>query len=288
MKLASRELGVRAPESVEGFGDGTKAPIVVLHGLYGSARNWSTAGRKIAAKTGRRAVGVDLRNHGSSPHAETMTYAELAADVVEWLDAHAIERAVLIGHSLGGKTALAVACRHARRVEALLVVDIAPRRNRPDPSLLEALLAVDLESATGRPEIELSLREAIPDEATRLFLLTNLVRDNLAPDNLTATNLVAGSERFRWQANLTALQRSLDDLGASPLEPGERYDGPTTFLVGGRSGYVRAADEPVILEHFPHAKIVVFENSGHNVHVEGGDAFVEAVASALDRGAPSG
>lgn len=242
------------------FGGEANRPLAILHGLYGSSRNWSSVARKLSSAL--RPFALDLRNHGASPHAPTMSYPEMAEDVIEWLNDRGLERVALMGHSLGGKVAMAVACRFPERVERLVVVDVAPKHYSPDPTLLEALLKVDLEGVARRSRVEDQIRDAIPDGSTRQFLLTNLVRDG---------------DRFAWLANLPVLKRELSRLGESPVGQGDRYSGPVLFMAGGRSTYVEAGDQGSIHSVFPGASIRFFEESGHNVHIDGGDAFVEAV-----------
>ncbi len=258
MKLAHRDLG-----------GGGRPALVVLHGLYGSSRNWATAGRRLADRFA--VVAVDLRNHGASPHDPDCSYQALAGDVVELLDELELERLTLMGHSLGGKVAMRVACVAPDRIERLYVLDIAPKQYRRDPSLLDALLSVDLAGLSRRSEVDDRLRESIPDDPTRQFLLTNLERCN---------------DGFRWQANLAGLRAGFDDIARSPLRPGDRYPGPTHFIAGGRSAYLSSSDIEAAREHFPSATLDVLAESGHNVHVDGGDAFVATVfARLLDKNA---
>ncbi|HVS64494.1 MAG TPA: alpha/beta fold hydrolase [Thermoanaerobaculia bacterium] len=259
---------------VRDLGGGGRPPLVVLHGLYGSSRNWVTAGRALSEHF--HVLALDLRNHGQSPHHSGMGYDDLVADVLATLDTQSVERAGVMGHSLGGKVAMALACRAApERVRELYVLDIAPREYTADTGLLDALLAVDLSRVSRRAEAEEQLADAIPDRALRLFLLTNLVRGPDAPDRPDG----AGQD-YVWQADLEALRSGMSEIRANPLEPGDRFEGPTRFIVGGGSRYVSAGDREVILRHFPKAEIIELEDVGHDVHIEGGDGFLSAVLSA--------
>jgi pimeloyl-ACP methyl ester carboxylesterase len=236
-------------------------PIVILHGLLGSSRNWQTVGAGLS-RAGRVAA-LDLRNHGLSPHASGMSYAEMAEDVVAWLDAQRIARATLLGHSLGGKVAMLLACRHPSRVERLIVVDIAPKDYHSATHRAEfaAMTDLDLASLASRAEAEHRMEARVPDWAMRKFLTTNLER-------------IDGG--WRWVVNLPVLTAALPEIERNPLVETDCYGGPTRFIVGGRSGYVRPADEAVILRHFPAAEIVRLAECGHNPHIEARIPFLAA------------
>jgi pimeloyl-ACP methyl ester carboxylesterase len=238
--------------------------MVLLHGLLGSSRNWQTAGRELAAV--RRVYALDLRNHGLSPHAARMPYESMMADVLAWLDLHGIGQAELIGHSMGGKVAMLLACRHPERVARLVVVDIAPKgyswpeRRREFAAMNE----LDLASLRSRADAEARLEASVPGWAERKFLTTNLER------------LEGG--RWGWQIDLPAITAALPELERNPIGPDDRYAGPALFIAGGKSGYVKPADSEVILAHFPSARLEVIAASGHNPHIEAREAFVRAVA----------
>jgi pimeloyl-ACP methyl ester carboxylesterase len=251
--LYHRELGT--PERAD------RPPIVILHGLLGSSRNWQTVGAGLAP-TGRVAA-LDLRNHGQSPHASGMSYADMAEDVVGWLDAQRIERAILLGHSLGGKVAMLLACRQPARVARLIVVDIAPRdyRSAGHREELAAMTELDLARLASRAEAEQRMEARVPDWAMRKFLTTNLER---------------GERGWRWVANLPVLTAALPEIERNPLSDADRYEGPARFIVGGRSPYVRPSDEAGILRHFPAADIVRLAECGHNPHIEARVPFLAA------------
>ena len=236
---------------------------MLLHGLLGSSRNWQTAGRELATRY--HVCALDLRNHGTSPHTTEMSYPAMVADVLAWLDAHALHRAMLVGHSLGGKVAMLLACRHPERVERLVVVDIAPRDYQwlAHRAEFAAMNELDLEHLASRAEAELRFEARVDDWAMRKFLTTNLERDD------------AGA--WRLQVNLPVLTNALPQLEKNPLQPDDRYDGPTRFIVGGRSRYVLPEDEPEIRRVFPRAEIIRLEKSGHNPHMETRAEFVQAV-----------
>jgi esterase len=245
------------------LGGGGKPPLVLLHGMLGSSRNWQTAGADLAARY--HVFAVDLRNHGRSPHADTMSYAEMMADVLAWLDAQGIARATFVGHSMGGKVAMLLACRHPERVERLVIVDIAPKNyfwpaHRQSFAAMNELNLADLRS---RAEAELRFEARVPSWPMRKFLTTNLERD---PEG-----------KWFWQINLPVLTTALPELEKNPLASGDRFDGPVRFLAGGKSNYIEAEDHAVIRTHFPDAEIRVLANSGHNPHMESRGEFVAAV-----------
>ncbi len=256
MELSHRDLG----------GSG-KPPLVILHGMLGSSRNWQTAGRDLAARY--HVLALDLRNHGASPHAEEMSYEVMMADVIGWMDKHRIARATIVGHSMGGKTAMLLACRQPARVERLVVVDIAPKDYHWVAHRAEyaAMHELDLEHLKSRAEAELKFEARVDDWAMRKFLTTNLERDSHG--------------HWRWAVNLPVLTNALSRLEKNPLAAADRYDGPTLFVTGGRSAYVNAEDLAAIRMHFPQAQIETIAESGHNPHMEKREEFVRRVLGAV-------
>jgi pimeloyl-ACP methyl ester carboxylesterase len=241
-------------------------PLVLLHGMLGSSRNWQTAGRDLAA--GWHVLAPDLRNHGLSPHRSEMDYPSLVADVVGWMDAVGVRRAQVMGHSMGGKVAMLLACRHPERIEGLTVVDIAPRSyfwpgHRASFAAMNELTLADLKS---RAEAEMRFEARVPSWPLRKFLATNLERTE------------AGG--WRWQINLPALTAALPTLEGNPLVASDSYAGPVRFVAGGQSAYIEPDDHAVIRHHFPAARIDVIPESGHNPHMEAREAFVRLVRGA--------
>jgi pimeloyl-ACP methyl ester carboxylesterase len=253
VRLNARELG--------GAG---KPPLVLLHGLLGSSRNWQSAGADLAGTY--HVFALDLRNHGRSPHAEVMTYAAMVDDVLAWMDAHGLARVTLLGHSMGGKVAMLLACRNPQRVERLIIVDIAPKDYTSQAHRAEfaAMNALDLRALTSRAEAEARFEAFVPDWAMRKFLTTNLERDEAAGG-------------WKWLVNLPVLTASLPGLEADALAEKDRFDAPTDFVVGEKSSYVKAEDREAILMHFPFTRFVTIAGSGHNPHMEARVVFVKAV-----------
>lgn len=239
--------------------EGPGLPVVILHGLLGSSRNWLTVGRKTGL--GGSVYALDLRNHGESFHHGEMNIPLLAGDVAEWMQAHLDQPAVLIGHSLGGKAAMRLALDHPQTVSALVVVDIVPRiydgHHRGD---IEALCKLDVHNLSDRKQADQLLAPVIPAWGLRQFLLTNLRR---------------GEDGWEWQINLQAIHRHLADLSANPLQAGEQSNIPTLLLRGTRSDFVRRGEEALLQNHFPNLTTVAIE-AGHNLHIENTPAFVEA------------
>lgn len=249
---------------------GAGPPLVILHGHLGSSRNWRGAGPRLAAATGRRAVALDLRNHGQSPWAAPWDYPTLAGDVRAWLDAAGLGRAVLVGHSMGGKTALRLALDAPERVAALVVVDIAPRAYEGVFDVeLAALRDLDLGALQSRREADEALAAAVPDWALRQFLLTNLGR---GPDGGLA-----------WSIPLPFLAAHRAAVAAAVAAPGEAFAGPALFVRGGRSDFVTDADLPAIRAVCPAAEVVTLPGAGHNLHHDQPEAFAAAVAAWLGR-----
>ncbi|RRK00472.1 alpha/beta fold hydrolase [Opitutaceae bacterium TAV3] len=262
------------------LGGAGKPPLVLLHGLLGSSRNWLSAGGELAAGgvgegggEGFHVFALDLRNHGRSPHVEEMSYETMVGDVVAWLDEHVAGGGpvTLLGHSMGGKVAMALACRYPARVTRLVVVDIAPKDYLSQAHRAEfaAMNELELSGLRSRGEAELRFEARVADVAMRKFLVTNLERMEDDAGN---------GAGWRWVVNLPILTRMLPELESSPLREGERFDGPVLFVTGGRSHYVRRPqDEGLIRHHFPAAQFVTLAGSGHNPHMEARAEFVRAV-----------
>jgi len=241
---------------------GAGQPVAILHGLFGSGRNWASIAQWLA--TQHRVIALDLRNHGASPWADTMDYADMAEDVRATLDALGHRRFALIGHSMGGKVAMAAALAQGAAVERLVVVDIAPAPYPPAHlAYVRAMRALDLAGIRRRAEADARLATVVSDAAERAFLLQNLVFE-------------AG--QARWRLNLAAIEREMPLLAGFPAIPaGAAYRGPALFLSGGRSGYLRPGHEPEIRRLFPDARIARIADSGHWLHAEQPQAFLDIV-----------
>ena len=254
------------PHSVSLFavtsGDPQARPLVILHGLLGSSRNWAGIQKLLANAYDCHAL--DLRNHGNSPYAPSMDYAGQAADVVSYLEANGIETCILVGHSMGGKVAMAVAANAPEKVSHLVVVDIAPKAYAPRwQAEFAAMRSLDVGSMRTRAEAEAALEPTVPDWAFRKFLLSNLDR--------------RAEGGFVWRVNLPLLEASLPQIFAHSLEGHEGFSGPTLFLRGERSNYVLDDDLHLIRQHFPKGVLRTVEEAGHTVHFDQPVAFASAL-----------
>lgn len=257
--LTCRDLG----------GEG-KPPLVVVHGFLGSSRNWQLTGRDLATHVHVQAL--DLRNHGDSGTAEDMGWDALVADIKAWCASRGLQRARFLGHSLGGKVLMRLACVAPELVEDLIVVDIAPKSYafQSHRHELAALMDLELSGLASRAEAEIRLEGRVPDLAMRKFLLTNLGR--------------TAEGAWCWLLPLPWLAAALPTLEASPLAATMRFRGRTTFILGGKSRYVSEEDEPLIRHHFPEAVIHTIREAGHNPHMDARAEFVGLVVAALRRG----
>jgi pimeloyl-ACP methyl ester carboxylesterase len=242
-------------------GDGP--PVVLLHGLFGAARNFGALQRAIAPRY--RVITLDMRNHGDSPHAPDMRYPTLAADVHETLLSLGIEKAAVIGHSMGGKTAMAMTLRWPDQVGRLLVADIAPViYQHGNGTIANAMAAIQLTPALTRPEADAALADAVPRADIRAFLLQNLRFGASA----------------HWRIGLGEIAAAIADLEGWIDLPGT-YTGPTVFVTGANSDYVLPEHRPVIRTQFPGARFVAVKNAGHWVHADNPAGFQSVVEAFL-------
>jgi len=238
------------------FGAKEGEPLVILHGLFGMLDNWFTFGKKFAEKF--TVYLVDQRNHGQSPHSDEWNYKVMSDDLLEFFDEQKIEKANIIGHSMGGKTAMYFAGEHAERVMKLIVVDIAPRvypTNHDD--IVTALLSVDIENLKSRHEADEQLSRFIPDFSTKQFLLKNLSRKE------------NDSTKFEWKFNLQVIAENIQEVGEE-IKYGTII--PTLFIRAEKSYYISDTDETAIKKLYPNSEIISID-SGHWVHAEKPEEF---------------
>jgi esterase len=241
------------------------SPVVVMHGLFGSGRNWMTAARRLASE--HRVFALDLRNHGTSPHVDTMSYPEMAEDVYETITSLGVGPVGLVGHSMGGKTAMLTALRHPAVVDRLVVVDAAPVTYPPAfVAYAQAMRTADLSSVQRRADVDVQLADAVPSAGTRAFLLQNLILDD---------------EGARWRPNLPVIEAALPALSGWPEDESGTYEGPTLFVFGGKSDYVQQDHRPTIERYFPQVRYAEIPEAGHWVHAERLDDFLAAVTPFL-------
>ncbi len=253
MKLFFRQLG-------------QGKPMIILHGLLGSSDNWHSLG-KLFAETFSVYL-IDQRNHGLSPHSDEFNYKVLTQDLEEFIKENKIEKPHLIGHSMGGKTAMNFAVKNPDALNKLIVVDIVPKKYivRHD-RLIEGMKAIPLDEISSRAEAEVSMAGYEPDPAVRQFLLKNLSRNS--------------EGKFVWKVNLPIIDQHLQETGEGMIYKGT-FDGPTMFINGEKSDYFKAGDEISIKKIFPQAKFISLD-TGHWVQAEKPQEFAQTVLQFLDQ-----
>ena len=242
---------------------GEGPPVVLMHGLFGQARNFGAIQRALVPRF--RVIALDMRNHGESPHAADMRYPTQAADVRETLLALGIERAAIVGHSMGGKAAMALALQWPDAVGRVLVSDIAPvPYQHGNTAFAAAMQAIPLSPALTRKEADAVLAETVDDETLRPFLLQNL-RFGADP---------------HWRIGLREIAAAIPDLEGWVDLPGT-YTGPSLFVTGARSTYVLPEHRSVIRHLFPAARFVAVKNAGHWVHADNPAGFLSVLEAFL-------
>ncbi|MCF6306169.1 MAG: alpha/beta fold hydrolase [Rhodobacteraceae bacterium] len=242
---------------------GGKPPLLIVHGLFGSARNWGVLQKRLGKD--RQVLAVDLRNHGDSFHDDDNSYGALADDLAEVIMAHG-GIADVLGHSMGGKAAMVLALQQPELVQHLLVADIAPvGYGHSQMHNLEAMRSVDLTGVTRRAEVDAQLQANVSEAPLRAFFLQSLA---------------LGENGARWKLNLDALGNAMDEILGFPAINGN-FSGPTLFVHGGASDYVTAAHHQRILELFPDAEFNEIAGAGHWLHAEKPREFQQAVTDFL-------
>lgn len=241
-------------------------PLIILHGLLGASGNWHTLSRTVFSDH-FDVYAVDQRNHGRSPHADAFNYEAMAEDVRDFIHQHDLGPVHLLGHSMGGKTAMRATLDYPDLVDRLVVADMAPKAYPPHHlGLMEALRRIDPSTYDDRSAIDDALAEDVPSYPIRQFLLKNLSYD--------------ADEGYAWQMNLEVIYEQYDQVNQAITAAGT-FDGPTLFVRGGRSDYVRTEDLPHIRTLFPQAELATIEDAGHWVHAEAPEDFSETVVAFL-------
>jgi len=232
---------------------GKGKPIIILHGLFGSLRNWKSFAKLLA--NNYQVITLDLRNHGQSDFTDTMTYPEMADDVMNLIKKLSLENLSLIGHSMGGKVAMINALRHPSLIEKLIVLDIAPvSYTHRYGKLFEAMQDLPLNLVKNRIEAGTILNNQINDTFLTQFLLQNLNRDE---------------NGFQWRINLQAILNNIELISGFPdIETAIKYDKPALFLGGNNSHFIQSQYYKTIRDYFPGAVIELIENAGHMLHIE--------------------
>lgn len=244
---------------------GSGPNLIILHGLFGSLDNWRTMSRRLSDHF--RVFSVDLRNHGSSPHCDEFDYESMAADIRKFMHEHSLRASHLPGHSMGGKAAMQCALSYPDMVDALIVVDIAPRSYPGGhEDILKQLSSLRPERLSGRKEAEGELSRRIADQSVRSFLLKNLVS--------------SPTGGLRWKMNLETINREYGNILKGIAET-RVFDKPVLFIRGGESRYVVDDDFQLIRKMFPSARFATLPGAGHWVHADTPDLFEKNVREFL-------
>jgi len=250
------------------YGNGSKT-LIILHGLLGSSQNWQRAAKVFAEKY--RVLVVDLRNHGDSPHTPTHSIAGMRDDVKDFFAHHGIEKACVLGHSMGGVVAMEFAFHHPEHLFGLIIEDVAPRAYPSDAGeILQTLAEIDLSGISSRNQVDEQLAKKINSPVTRQFLLTNLIRNE--------------NNSFSWRVNLSALLNFRREIATYAPPPQARYDGETLFIGGDKSAYRIDQNRDLILQHFPNSRLTMIPNAGHWLHFEALEAFTDTVMRFIENG----
>ncbi|MBN2481453.1 MAG: alpha/beta fold hydrolase [Bacteroidales bacterium] len=265
MKLAFHKLGAGKP-------------LIILHGLYGSSDNWFSIGRKLSENF--EVYLIDQRNHGNSPHSPSHTYETMRDDLYEFINDHHLQPAVLIGHSMGGKTAMSFALKYHERVDTLIVVDISPsgynnpvhdRQSAIHNNIIRALQLLDPVMIRNRHDADRMLQKSIPQEKIRQFLLKNLKKNK--------------DGKYRWKLNVEALAKNMEHISAGIIEPDQSSYAslsiPALFIKSEFSEYILKEDEDLIHRIFPLARVINIPGTGHWLHAEKPELFLKAILSAV-------
>ncbi len=241
---------------------GEGQPLLVLHGLFGSGDNWLTVSKPLAEKY--HLYLIDQRNHGRSPHAPSHSYKEMAEDILEFMEQHQIRQPIVLGHSMGGKTAMYLALHYPEMLERLIVVDIAPRYYPlHHQDVIAGFQTIRLDLLASREEADKLMSAEIKEVGVRQFLLKNLYRNE------------AG--HFAWRMNLEGLVAQIENIGEE--SQGTPFEKPTLFIRGESSRYIQEKDIPHIAQLFPHYRLITIAGAGHWVQAEKPKEFLEAVLS---------
>lgn len=249
MKLAFRKIG-------------SGKTLFILHGLFGSSDNWQTLGKKFAETF--TVYLIDQRNHGHSPHSPVFNYSVMSEDLLELMNDEGLDKVMLLGHSMGGKTALQLAVTHPERVEKMVIVDIGPKKYPvTNQFVVDALDKFDPQNLSSRKEAEEILSREIADIGTRQFLLKNLYWDD--------------NQKLQWRFDFQSIKNNIKVVGETTPMPASPIPIPVMFLKGEKSDYIFPSDIKLMQTMFPNSKLAVIPGAGHWVHADQPQAFYEKV-----------
>ncbi|SKB46471.1 Pimeloyl-ACP methyl ester carboxylesterase [Salegentibacter holothuriorum] len=246
---------------------GEGAPLLILHGFLGMSDNWKTIGNKLAEEENLQVHLIDQRNHGKSPHTDAHSYELMAKDIEEYCEQHSLSNIILMGHSMGGKTAMLAAANYPNLVKKLIVVDIAPKYYEPHhQQILKGLTALEDTDLESRQDADKILSEFISEKPVRLFLLKNLKRKS--------------EGTYCLKVNLETLKNNIEEIGRA-LPQDKTFKEATLFVKGGNSNYIKEEDKADIKSQFPKAEFKEIANAGHWVHAEKMNDFYSIVVNFL-------
>jgi pimeloyl-ACP methyl ester carboxylesterase len=270
----SSEHNTKNSPPLEGLGEsilhstikGEGQPLLILHGYFGMSDNWKTLGNQFAENF--QVHLIDQRNHGRSFHSEEFNYELLAEDLFNYINHHQLKNVLLLGHSMGGKTAMQFAVTYPNLIEKLIVADISPKSYPPHHNaILAALNSVDFSQQNSRTLVDRKLAELIPQIGVRQFLLKNV--------------FWVSKGQLGYRFNLQSLTENNSEIGKA-LPSFTTFAKPTLFLKGGKSDYITENEFGIIEAHFPNSKIVTIANAGHWLHAENPKDFYQQVCDFLD------
>ena len=244
-------------------------PVVILHGLFGSADNWGSVGRELAEPSDQDAepfdvILVDLRDHGKSPHTDRISYPIMAADVKALIEKLGLKDVILVGHSMGGKTAMVVAQKWPELISKLIVVDISPREHENNHDhIVDAVITADLSEGTTRKQVEEHVSSRVKEPGVVQFLLKSLYWND--------------QKHLAWRMNGPLLKREMPAILAA-IGP-EQVNVPTLFIRGGQSNYILREDLPAIKEQFPKSHVETIDFAGHWVHAQAPEETIALIRS---------
>lgn len=231
---------------------GEGKPLIILHGLFGSLDNWLTLAKEFSEF--REVYLIDQRNHGLSPHSDEFSYEAMAEDLHQFIQKHSIKKPAILGHSMGGKTAMTYALAHTADWDKIIVVDIAPKAYPVHhDNIIEALTGLDLDKISSRSDADEQLATHIHDNGQRQFLLKNLKRTSKG--------------NYKWKMNLDVIEENLEAMSQG-MKAQLATEKDVLFIRGENSEYIKDEDFILITQHFPNASIETIEGAGHWVHAE--------------------
>lgn len=252
------------------YGEGP--PLIILHGLYGSSDNWVSIGRELAENF--EVYLIDQRNHGKSPHSADHNYDLMKEDLHEFMEQHAIGKAIILGHSMGGKTAMFFAADYPEKISHLIIVDISPRSYKDTnstqlkmhESIIRAMYNIDFYGIENRQEIDDILAKSIPQDRIRQFLLKNIHRSK---DN-----------EYSWSINIKTIKNELRNIMDGLDESQAAITGfPVLFIKGEKSDYIMDKDKDMIKNIFPYADFETIPDAGHWLHAEQPELFLKKITN---------